>query len=289
MTTPTRLYTRILVPIDGSSAAEFALRFARDLASKHQAELILLHLSTVDPPPDDSPQSHAEDRRTYLDRLRREIYTEGVTLRIETLVSHNLREALFKFIDAERVSAVVLSTRGRTSMLRWLFGSAIESTLDEFPVPLMLVRPVYQKIVVPLDGSKWSESAIPRAVEIARLHDAELVLVHVHQPKGGDYAAEWALAGQQQIADQGIEQMREQLVALRNLLRQEGLRAREVLIQSGNPAQAICDFVDSEDGIILIVMSTHGRTGLSRWLMGSVAQNVIKNSRSPVVLVHIDQ
>lgn len=289
MSTPTRLYTRILVPIDGSSAAEFAIRFARDLASKHQAELILLYLNTVTPPPDNAQQSPAEDRQMYLDRLRKEYHTDDVTLRTEIVVSHNLREALFKFIDTERVSAVVLSTRGRTSMLRWLFGSAIESTLDGFPVPLMLVRPIYQKIVVPMDGSKWSESAIPRAVEIARLHDAELLLLHVYQPKGGDYAAEWALAGQQQIADQSIEQMREQLVALRNLLRQEGLRAGEVLIQGSNPAQAICDFVASEDGIILIVMSTHGRTGLSRWLMGSVAQNVIKNSRSPVMLVHIDQ
>lgn len=289
MTTLTRLYTRILVPLDGSSAAEFAIRFARDLASKHHAELILLRLHTVDVLADDAQGPSAEDSEGYLDRLRKEVHTDGVALRTEALVSANLREALFKFIDAERVSAVVLSTRGRTNMLRWLFGSAIESTLDEFPVPLMLVRPIYQKIVVPLDGSKWSESAIPRAVEIARLHGAELVLLHVYQPKGGDYAAEWALAGQQQIADQTIEQMREQLVALRNRLRQEGLRAREVLIRGSNPAQAICDFVASEDGINLIVMSTHGRTGLSRWLMGSVAQNVIKNSRSPVTLVHTDQ
>ena len=115
---------------------------------------------------------------------------------------------------------------------------------------------------MPLDGSKWSESAIPRAVELARVHDAELVLLHVYQSKAGDYAGQWALAGQQQIADQTYEQMADQLIALRNRLRQEGLRVRDVMIRGGNPAQVICDFVESEEGISMIVMSTHGRTGL---------------------------
>jgi nucleotide-binding universal stress UspA family protein len=64
---------------------------------------------------------------------------------------------------------------------------------------------------------------------------------------------------------------------------------REVIIRSGNPAQTICDFVESEEGISMIVMSTHGRTGISRWLVGSTAQTVIKNSRSPVTLVHPDR
>ena len=148
---------------------------------------------------------------------------------------------------------------------------------------------MYQRIVVPLDGSRWSESAIPRAAELARVHDAELVLLHVYQPRGSDYADQWALAGQQQIADQAYEGMQEQLVALRNSLRQEGLRAREVIIRGGNPAQAICDYVEAEEGISLVVMSTHGRTGLARWLMGSVAQQVIKHARCPVMLVQPDK
>ena len=201
------------------------------------------------------------------------------------VASRDLAEALFKFVDSERVSVIVLSTQGRTGLLRWLFGSSVEKTITDMPVPLLLVRPMYQRIVVPLDGSKWSESAIPRATELARVHDAELVLLHVYQSKAGDYAGQWALAGQQQIADQTYEQMADQLIGLRNRLRQEGLRVRDVMIRAGNPAQVICDFVESEEGISMIVMSTHGRTGLSRWLVGSVAQTVIKNSRSPVTLV----
>lgn len=290
MTTLSRLYTRVLVPLDGSVAAEFAIRFARDLASRHQAELLLLHLHTVDVLTEDSDTSPTDDHAAYLERLRKELQpADGLSIQTHTLASSNLRKALFEFIDNENVSVVVLSTRGRTPMLNWLFGSTLETTLDAFPVPLMLVRPRYQNVIVPLDGSKWSESAIPRAVEIARVHDAELILLHIYQAKGSDYASDWALAGQQHIAEQTLDQVREQLISLRNRLRQEGINAREALVRGNNPAQNICDFVASEDGISAIVMSTHGRTGISRWLMGSVAQNVIKNTRAAVILVNPDQ
>ncbi len=288
MTMLARLYTRILVPLDGSDAAEFAIRFALDLAHKHRAELVLLYLRHNDVLSDDeSPDPQAlEAIEDYLKTVRKETQADDVPIQTDTLSGDSLNEALLKYIEAERISAVVLSTQGRTNMLRWLFGSRIEQALGSFPVPLMLVRPVYQKIIVPLDGSKWSESAIPRATELARLHGAELVLLHVHQPKSGSYSGDWALAGQQKIADQTYDQIHEQMIALRNRLRQEGLRAREVIIRGGNPPQAICDFLASEDGINLVVMSTHGRTGISRWLMGSVAQYVTKNARSPVTLVH---
>lgn len=291
MTVPARIFSRVLVPLDGSSTAEFAIRFAVDLASRHTAELLLLYLEYL-PAPAEGAQTASPDAqaaghiREYLDRLRREIRAAGVPVQDHVVGSRDLPGALLRFIEAERVSVIVMSTQGHTGMLRWLLGGDVERALSNLPVPIMLVRPSYQKIVVPLDGSRWSESAIPRAVELARVHGAELILVHVYPSHLADYADQWALAGQQQIADQAVEQMHEQLIALRNRLRQEGLRAREVLIRGSNPAQAICDFVESEDGISLVVMSTHGRTGLARWLVGSVAQSVLKCARCPVMLVH---
>lgn len=294
MAVPPRLYNRVLVPLDGSSAAEFAIRFASDLALKHEADLVLLYLDHL-PTQGAETASSADDERNrqriddYLERLRKELRAAGVRAYALQLAARDLADALLRSIDVERISAVVMSTQGRTAMLRWLFGSGIERAINNFPVPLLLVRPLYQRVVVPLDGSRWSESAIPRAAELARVHDAELILLHVYQPKGGNYAGQWALAGQQQIADQAYEQMQEQLIALRNSLRQEGVRAREVILRGGDPAQAICDYVETEEGISLVVMTTHGRTGLARWLMGSVAQEVIKHARCPVMLVQPDK
>jgi nucleotide-binding universal stress UspA family protein len=294
MTVPARIYNRVLVPLDGSTAAEFAIRFGADLASKHDAELVLLHLRFVSTPVGDTEQAETEGQteaqtQEYLAGLRKDLRAAGIRVQDRVAESHDLSGTLFQVVESERISVIVMSTQGRTPMMHWLFGSNVEKALNSLPVPILLVRPMYQKIIVPLDGSTWSETAIPRAVEIARVHDAEVVLLHVYQSKAGRYEGQWALAGQQEIADQTYEQMRDQLVALRNRLRAEGLSAREVLIRSTNPAQAICDFVNAEDGINLIVMSTHGRTGLARWLVGSVAQQVLKEARCPVTLVHPDK
>ncbi|GIV81887.1 MAG: hypothetical protein KatS3mg051_1241 [Anaerolineae bacterium] len=227
----------------------------------------------------------------YLEGLRQELRAADVRAYIAVCRrAHDLAEALHKVIElrAHQRRGDVQHRAARPCCAGSL-APAWSGPSTSFPVPLLLVRPMYQRVVVPLDGSRWSESAIPRAAELARLHDAELILLHIYQPKGGDYADQWALAGQQRIADQPYEQMQERLVALRNRLRREGLRAREVIIRGGNPAQAICDYVETEEGISLVVMSTHGRTGLARWLMGSVAQQVIKHARCPVMLVQPDK
>ncbi|MBN1565302.1 MAG: universal stress protein [Anaerolineae bacterium] len=290
-TIPARMYSRVLVPLDGSVAAEFAIRFALDLASKHSAEMILLYLNAMPLAAisEDDQQQSADETQQYLEKLRKDVREAGVPVRTQIIDSRDPGGALTAYADEELVSVVVMSTQGRQAMLRWLFGSHIEESLNRMMVPVMLVRPVYDQIVVPLDGSRWSESAISRATELARVHDAEIVLLHVYQQKGSDYADQWALAGHQQIADQQIDQIRDQLVSLRNRLRQEGLKAREVLIRGGNPAQVICEYAENEEDICMIVMSTHGRTGLSKWLVGSVAQSVIKKTRVPVTLVQPDR
>lgn len=291
MSVPARIYSRVLVPLDGSETAEFAIRFGVDLASKHQADLVLLRLkyiSAVQAENDDDDPSAAEIQ-DYLRDLKAQYADTGLHISEHLIETHGLSDALFKFIDSERISVMVMSTQGRMNMLRWLFGKQVEPTLERLPVPTLLVRPVYNKIIVPLDGSKWSESAIPRATEIARLYDAELILLHIYQGSADQYTADFALAGQQQIADQQFQQVREQLISLRNRLRMEGLNVREQVIRGRDPAQTICDFAHQEEGISMIVMSTHGRTGLARWLVGSVAQQVIRHARCSVTLVNPDR
>ncbi|HML21087.1 MAG TPA: universal stress protein [Aggregatilinea sp.] len=282
-------YQRILVPLDGSETAEFAVPYAVDLARRHDAELVLLYLEFLPALVSESDDAEQiEQAKASVIDLRNQLRADGLRVRDVMLESRNLSESLFQFVESEHISVVVMSTQGHQPMMRWLFGSQFETALMTSPVPIMLVQPVYHKIVVPLDGSGWSETAIGPATELARAHNAEVVLLHVYQSPVGEYEGQISLAGQQQIADQTYDQMHDQLVALRNMLRHEGLRAEERIIRSNNPAQAISDFVRNEEGVTMIVMSTHGRTGISRWLFGSVAQKVSKNLRCPVTLVRPD-
>lgn len=146
----------------------------------------------------------------------------------------------------------------------------------------------YKKILVPVDGSDWAERAIPHASQIARNHNAELVLLTAYQKPMHEYQDQMALANVTPISDQIRDRARNYMQGLRNQLRIEGVNASYVIVEGRPPAETICDFVDDE-GIDLVVMSTHGRTGLARFLFGSVTQKVLQTVRVPVMLIHPDQ
>jgi nucleotide-binding universal stress UspA family protein len=146
----------------------------------------------------------------------------------------------------------------------------------------------YKKIVVPLDGSGWSQRAVPHAVDIARANAAELILMHVFRPPAWEYTPEIALAGQEAQVQQAREQMKQYLVGLRAELRGEQLTVRTHMVEGQGVARLVCEYVQSE-GIDLIVMSTRGRSGLSRVFFGSIANEIMQCAEVPVLLVRPDK
>lgn len=146
----------------------------------------------------------------------------------------------------------------------------------------------YTKIVVPLDGSGWSQRAVPHAIDIARSNRAELILLHVFRPPAYEYADQIALAGQDEQIQQMREQMKQYLIGVRSELRAEDVTVRCQLIEGASVAHLICDYVNSE-GVDLVVMSTHGRGGLAQFLFGSTANKVVQCLKVPVLLVYPDK
>jgi nucleotide-binding universal stress UspA family protein len=146
----------------------------------------------------------------------------------------------------------------------------------------------YKKIVVPLDGSGWSQRAVPHAVDIARANGSELILLHVFRPPAAEYTDQIALAGQEGQIQQLRESMKQYLIGVRSELRAEDIEVRTQVIEGLGVASIICDYINDE-GIDLVVMSTHGRTGISRFIFGSVAHNIMECTRVPVLLIHPDR
>jgi nucleotide-binding universal stress UspA family protein len=163
-----------------------------------------------------------------------------------------------------------------------------------------------QKILVPLDGSELAEAAIPYVKEISRrCEPLEVVLLQVVRlPQGRsapaykrqdtefpvlmpDSAAHLEAARYPIYRDQEIESTRAEVEAaltpMAQKLRGDGISVR-IAVAFGRPAQEIVDFAERED-IDLIVMSTHGRSGMSRWILGSVADKVLRGTHLPVLLV----
>ena len=139
---------------------------------------------------------------------------------------------------------------------------------------------MFKKILVPLDGSSFAEEALPHARELAECGGAEIVLVRVdepYEPPPGIFVPATAIP---EVVRLSAGEYLEQLVSR---LRLAGIKVESAVLD-GKVADAILKYA-REEGVDLIVMSTHGRTGISRLLMGSVAEQIVHGARCPVLLI----
>ncbi len=135
---------------------------------------------------------------------------------------------------------------------------------------------MYKRILVPLDGSPLAEAAIPHALALAKSCGGELVLLRVAVAPVFPLDPVLAWAG-------AVEEARDYVAGLALKLRDEGIKIT-VRARWGDPVEEILEYVDEGD-IDLIAMTTHGRTGLKRWVLGSVAENVLRRAAVPVLMV----
>lgn len=142
---------------------------------------------------------------------------------------------------------------------------------------------MYTRILVPLDGSALAERAVSHASKIARAMGAELILAQFVQPPLGDAPEAGQAAEISAIRDAGAE-ANAYLAGIAGKLSAEGCESVRIEILEGAPAEGILGLAHRED-VDLIIMSTHGRTGLSKVLMGSVAEKVVLTTKRPVMLV----
>ena len=145
----------------------------------------------------------------------------------------------------------------------------------------------FKKIVVPTDGSAWSERAIPYAVDFARISEGEVIMLHVFTPPMHEFVDSLAIAGEYELANRIREEIKTHLLGLRDEVRAEGAACEVEIIDGVGVASHICDFVQ-EKNIDLVVMSTHGHSGLVRFLFGSVAHKIMHDLEVPVLVIRPD-
>jgi nucleotide-binding universal stress UspA family protein len=150
---------------------------------------------------------------------------------------------------------------------------------------------MFEKILVPLDGSMLAEEALSYAEDVAQKHGSELILLRVamtnmvsdsmvSQEQGNPEYSAYITEIEQPILDSAHQY----LDGLGHALEQKGLRVQKVIERGGQAASAILTFAQ-ENGVNLIVMSTHGRSGLNRLIYGSVTERVLRGTGVPVLVV----
>jgi nucleotide-binding universal stress UspA family protein len=144
---------------------------------------------------------------------------------------------------------------------------------------------MFKKILVPQDGSKMAEAVMPMVKGIAKLNGAEVYVIYVEEDirqSNYMYPIDYSLI--EQVAGDYRAQVTHDLQERARLLMQEGIRVHIVVTEGRNAADKILEYAVTE-GIDLIVISTHGYSGISRFLMGSVTDRVVTHSNVPVLVV----
>ena len=146
---------------------------------------------------------------------------------------------------------------------------------------------MYTRILVPLDGSKRAEQALPHAVRLATEFGSELVLLRVIPLVPTVKAKDLSPVDFPELEDRERQAAMEYLTPIVEELTAKGLKVTTALERRGEPGAAIIDFVEKEM-VSLVVMCSHGRSGLARWIYGGVAEKVLHHVPVPVMLVRIE-
>lgn len=294
------MFNHLLIPLDGSVLAESVLPAARYIAERFHSKLILLHVVESAPPATVHGQPHlmnALEAQEYLDLLASNLATESISAEayVDSKPQSNVARSILE--SAERFSAdlIVLCAHGSGGLRDILFGSIAQQVLQGGEIPVLLLRPPtdtfqLERILVPLDGRSVYEPAILAAKEIAQATGSALTLFVV-VPTLGTLSPERAATGallpsatqaMLELAERGAEEYEQKWS---QKLESEGLDVTAVIAR-GEVVPQIVQAAQRTSADMLI-MATHGRTGLGAFWSGSVTPNVLRQTKTPILLLRV--
>lgn len=293
---------RILVPLDGSATAEAVLPQVKRLLKRKDTEVVLLRIVDL------QPISEMEfgtvigmlmdDATKYASALEARLAADGV--RVRSIVRNGtVAGTILDVADEVKATMIAMSTHGRSGVARWALGSVAEKVVRAGSVPVLLLRSFEDgkavdagerriaKILVPIDGSRASIDAVPAAIAFAKLFDSRAVVLTIEEIAGINPPATFSGSTVERPAAAPAmpkDPTAEDLVRFASLsFAAEGIPTT-LLRVSGEPAAEILHQSATQDAD-LIAMTTHGRSGPARWVLGSVAEKVLRGADVPVLLV----
>ena len=307
----------ILVPLDGSAVAEQVLASVQLLATILTARIHLLVVITDEQkqrlishfaaaPPGAAAEYETEwhwERRAqrqlnhaaeaYLADQAQALRADGLEVTFD-VTSGAPAECIVDIAASEPQALIAMTTHGYSGLQRWSLGSIADKVIQTTQTPVFLVRAKelpagawsLRRILAPLDNSALTDQALPLAIELAVRAQAELLLFHAIRPRVASAPDLLMLHRPPSTIDFPAPEHAQALELLQGVI--ERWQPPEIavlpVVTAGDPAQAIVDTAANEHAD-LIVMATHGYTGVRRWALGSVADKVLHASATPLLLV----
>jgi nucleotide-binding universal stress UspA family protein len=297
------MFSRILIPLDGSKTAENVLPYARRLAAvSHVAVELLSAIEMADIAGDiaSNEASYAaaligeavQNSTEYLEKLAQTFPHGNVRCNVE---QGRPEEIIITAAAADSGTLIAMATHGRSGVTRWLLGSVTEKVLRGTVNPLLVVRaPEDSKtdgeaalcsIMVPLDGSDAAETILSPVAALAKALHLQIILIRAYglplPTYGGD---DYYVPDYLELKDQIKDEAEGYLNSRASSLRAQGVADVSTVVIEGSAADAIISLARKTPDN-LVAMSAYGRSGLQRWLLGSVTERVVRHCEDPVLIV----
>jgi nucleotide-binding universal stress UspA family protein len=283
------MLTTIIVPLDGSDFATRGVPYATALARSSGAKLVLVRVLAHRTPGSAVDELEAIHATLNLDAeaIRADgLHVDTIVRRVHPIQADDVAREIAEVADEQQAELIVMSTHGRSGLGRWVYGSVADSVLRQSTVPVLLVSPHVNsplpndrrlRILVPLDGSDLAEEAILTADLLAGTLDTELTLLQVVDlPSYPLHYLPLDLDTEIGAARQYLESQVDRLHA-----QNKRVTARTTIGTSSWMVAQVAHEIEAD----IVVMATHGRTGLDRLVLGSVASATLQRAEVPVLLV----
>ncbi len=295
------MYTRMLIPLDGSKLAEQVLPYARFLARTLSIPVELLQAADpealsllTDPEHSRYADTIWADKlrvgNDYLEAIARSFRGSRVQCSVEKGVAEDV---VIDKAAADKNTLIVMATHGRSGIQRWLLGSVADKVLHGSTNHMLLVRAtdegktdgeaILKAVVVPLDGSTLAEKALPYVEELAKKIPFKVILLRAYALSPSVTGDEYGTY-MEELMNQIESEARDYLTTKVAEAKQKGLKDVVSVVKFGYGADEIITLArDTADN--LVAMCTHGRSGVKRWVLGSVTERVVRHSGDPVLII----
>jgi nucleotide-binding universal stress UspA family protein len=301
------MFDLILVPLDGSQLAECVLPHIVAIARSFDAEITLLRML-------EKNQAGASAQlfdllNWQINKTRAALYLEKTkarfqesNIRARTIVLEGLvAEGITEYAQNQGMKLIVLSSHGRSGLTQWGISSITQKIILSAQTSLLIVRahqqdiqagelsaiPLYQRILVPLDGSQRAENVLPIITQLAHIHKSQIHLVQVVQTP--EMARQMPPAPEDiDLSNRVVARNREEagyyLEQVKSRSYLEGIAVQTHLITSDNAAVALHQLAEQEH-IDMVTLSAHGYSGNLQWPYGSMVNNFIMYGKVSLLIV----
>ena len=303
------MYTTIVVPLDGSPLAERALPLALALARRMGVSVELVHVhegweENVSPPRGSvtAERDALADLRTRYTQLAESLATSTRVPIAATVLTGLPADAIQRHMEDGHTRLIVMATHGEGRLGRLWHGSVAEPLVRHLRTPVLLVRPgatgtaslevsaaaarIFGRVLVPLDGSELAEAVLPHALWLGDDASTEYTLVTVvtAQPVRTQPFPPRTAPRQQEQSERAVAEAERYLTDIAESMRQCGGTVATRVVVHPDAARAILDLAN-EEKFDLITLSTHGRGALEALWFGSVAAEILRDARIPLLLL----